>query len=429
MTKGKRILIVEDEAITAMELSDRMRKQGYVVVAVVSTGEEAVEKAIDLEPDVVLMDIKIKGDMNGIEAAQQIHDCCNIPVFYLTAFSDESLLMQAKITEPYGYMIKPFTVREIHSNIEIALYKHEMEQKLKERQTAYRSLIDGTNDMIHSIMPDGSFKFVNRAWLETLGYSEADVQSLRLEDIISPENLQHCQDLYLRTLAGEIITNLEATTVTKDGRQVYVEGNSFPQYEGDKVVAAQCFFRDVTKRKNAEQALRDSEKRLRKVIDLVPHQIFLKDRSGRFLVVNEAVANLYGTTVDQLVGKKHREVHPNPNEVEVFLQEDSMVLKTNEQLHIPEQPFTHSDGNIHWMETSKIPLQLGDSDMCILGVATDITERKIAESALRESEEKYRTLAEKSLQGISIVQGGRIVYANQAYAEVTGHTVEELTAL
>ena len=130
MTERKRILIVEDESITAMDLSDRLKKLGYVVVAVVSNGEDAVDKAVELKPDIILMDIKIKGNIDGIEAARRINEIHRIPLFYLTAYSDESLILRAKMTKPYGYMLKPFTTREIHANIEVGLHRYEIEQKL-----------------------------------------------------------------------------------------------------------------------------------------------------------------------------------------------------------------------------------------------------------------------------------------------------------
>jgi len=126
------ILIVEDETITANSLQHILDNLGYAVPVVVSSGEGAIQKTAEIRPDLVLMDIKLKGDMDGIDAAEQIKTHFDIPVIYLTAYADEGMLQRAKVTEPYGYILKPLQVRELRNNIEIALYKHNIRKELKE---------------------------------------------------------------------------------------------------------------------------------------------------------------------------------------------------------------------------------------------------------------------------------------------------------
>ena len=130
--ENAQILVVEDENIVALEIQSRLEGLGYVVLAIASSGEEAIQKAEETNPDLVLMDIKLKGDMDGIETAEEIRTRFNLPVVYLTAYAEENTLQRAKITAPYGYILKPFEERELHANIEIAIYKHQMEQKVKE---------------------------------------------------------------------------------------------------------------------------------------------------------------------------------------------------------------------------------------------------------------------------------------------------------
>lgn len=122
--KNIRILVVEDEAIVAMVIKKRLIGLGYVVSGIAATGLDAINKVEGTYPDLVLMDIMLKGEMDGIEAAEQIRKRFSIPVIYLTAHSDEKTLERAKMTEPYGYIIKPFTERDLSSNIEIAIHKH-----------------------------------------------------------------------------------------------------------------------------------------------------------------------------------------------------------------------------------------------------------------------------------------------------------------
>ena len=117
--KKTKILIVEDEAIVAQDLEGTLGRMGYLVPAIVSTGEEAIQTAAQTRPDLVLMDIVLHGKMNGVEAAERIRFELGIPVVYLTAYADEKTLDRAKRTEPYGYLLKPFDERELHSTIEI----------------------------------------------------------------------------------------------------------------------------------------------------------------------------------------------------------------------------------------------------------------------------------------------------------------------
>ena len=130
MAKSK-IMIVEDEWITADDIRMSLQSLGYTVSSVVSSGEEAIKKAEGDRPDLVLMDIVLKGEMDGIEAASQIRSCYNIPIIYLTSYADEKILERARITEPFGYIVKPFVNEDLKIAIEIALYKHRVEKERK----------------------------------------------------------------------------------------------------------------------------------------------------------------------------------------------------------------------------------------------------------------------------------------------------------
>jgi len=126
----KRILIVEDEVIIARDIQSKLRELGYDTLPIVSSGEEAIEKAGELKPDLILMDIVLNGEIDGIEAAGRIGRFFNIPVVYLTAYADDKTLERAKVTDPFGYMMKPFGEKELHSTVEMAIYKHRSTEKL-----------------------------------------------------------------------------------------------------------------------------------------------------------------------------------------------------------------------------------------------------------------------------------------------------------
>lgn len=141
------ILVVEDENIVAKDIQMSLRKLGYNVVAICSKGEDAINAAEEHAPDLVLMDIMLKGDMSGIEAAEQIRERFNIPIIYLTAYADESTLSKAKITEPYGYIIKPFKEIDLRTSIEMAQYKHQKETVVRKER-----------DFLYSIVENKDFK-------------------------------------------------------------------------------------------------------------------------------------------------------------------------------------------------------------------------------------------------------------------------------
>lgn len=135
------VLVVEDESIVAKDIQNSLKKLGYTVPSVENTGEDAIDAAGQHRPDLILMDIMLKGDISGIEAAEQIKNRYQIPVIFLTAYADESTLSKAKVTEPYGYIIKPFKEIDLHTSIEMALYKHGKEQEVKKERDLYSSIV------------------------------------------------------------------------------------------------------------------------------------------------------------------------------------------------------------------------------------------------------------------------------------------------
>ena len=178
-----KILIVEDEKISAMAMRKMLVELGYTVIGTVMSGEQAIKKASEIQPDLVLMDIKLDGLLDGIETAETLNRLYNIPVVYITAYEDEQIFQRAKLTAPFGYMIKPFDERLLRINIEIAIYKHQVEEKLKEKaleeeketyrlnlEAIFRSLEEG----IISVDRDLNIIYLNPAIENTCGFSGED---------------------------------------------------------------------------------------------------------------------------------------------------------------------------------------------------------------------------------------------------------------
>ncbi|MEG4497735.1 response regulator [Microcoleus sp. F10-C6] len=144
-----KILVVEDEVIVAEDIAGRLKKLGYVVTATVYSGEEAIQKAIENPPDLVLMDIVLKGDMDGVTAAEKIRAHRNVPTVFLTAYADDKTLQRAKLTDPFGYIIKPFQQHDLRVAIEIALHRHEIETKMREALKTSEAVRESMEEKSH----------------------------------------------------------------------------------------------------------------------------------------------------------------------------------------------------------------------------------------------------------------------------------------
>lgn len=169
-----RILIVEDEGLIARDIENMVRNAGYEVCGVAGTGKEAIEKAEAAPPDLILMDIILRGEMDGVEAAERIRERFNIPVIYLTAHTDKNTLQRAKLTEPLGYTLKPVEQKELLTVIEMALYKHQMESKLIEREGWLSTILQSIGEGVIATDPFGDITFMNPVAEKLTGWSQAE---------------------------------------------------------------------------------------------------------------------------------------------------------------------------------------------------------------------------------------------------------------
>lgn len=171
------ILVVEDEGIVAQEIKSRLEKTGYTVCAVAHDGEAAVTQAGERRPDLVLMDIRLKGEMDGVEAAGRIRDQFNIPVVYLTAYTDPATLERAKVMEPFGYVVKPFETRSLMVSIEIALHRHRSES-----ERIYREKLQAVLETAGAICHE-----LNQPMMAISGHAELLMFTLDPQDPVYPK--------------------------------------------------------------------------------------------------------------------------------------------------------------------------------------------------------------------------------------------------
>jgi two-component system cell cycle sensor histidine kinase/response regulator CckA len=256
MMTRPRILIVEDDAVAAAGLAETLGLLGYEISATVSTGEEALLSVEEAKPQIVLMDIKLQGSLDGVEAARQIRRRFDVPLVYLTGFADHQLLERAKDTEPYGFLVKPIQMKELITTIEISLYKHQVDKRLRESEERYRNLYDNAPIGIFQSTVDGRLLSVNHAYARMFGYQSPEdavtsVKAIATDTWAEPKQLQKMVSTFL---ANDRAINVETEFGRKDGGTLV--GNLYLQVVRNDDGSVRClegFVEDVTARKRAEQ--------------------------------------------------------------------------------------------------------------------------------------------------------------------------------
>jgi len=252
-----KILIVEDEGIEALDIRNRLKSLGYPDPDIACSGEEAIEKVEKACPDLVLMDIMLHGGIDGVTAAQRMHAQFDIPVVYLTAYADEDTLRRAKITEPFGYLVKPFKERELHITIDMALYKHKMERKLRESEKWLGTTLKSIGDAVVATDKNGLITFMNPVAEDLMGWKMEEVVNTRLTDVFNIVNshtrrpVPNPVDRVIQT--GSIVGLANHTRlITRSGSEMPIDDSAAP-IKDDKgnIIGVVLVFRDVTERENA----------------------------------------------------------------------------------------------------------------------------------------------------------------------------------
>jgi PAS domain S-box-containing protein len=253
--KKARILIVEDEAIVAEDLENLIIDFGYEIVGSVVGADDAIQQAIEHKPDLILMDIVLKGNKNGIDAANEIKDMLKIPIIFLTAYSDLKLIEEAKNTEPYAFIVKPFQDKQVIASIEMALSRSQIEKKLFRSEEIYHTLIDNIQDGLFLIQ-DGKLKFVNEAFSRIPGYTVDEVLGMEFQDFVAPEDRDMVVDRYVRMMKGEkVLSNYEFHGIRKNETKrttIYLVCSPIT-YQGKPAVLGTV--KDITKRKQLEEQM------------------------------------------------------------------------------------------------------------------------------------------------------------------------------
>ena len=400
------VLIVEDEAIIAADLANRLRGLDYEVLGISASGEEAVALAKTQRPDLVLMDIRLGGPMDGVEAAEAIRRQCDLPVVYLTAHSDRATLQRAKLTEPFGYILKPFEERELETHIEMALYKHRADRTLREQREWLHITLTSIGDAVIATDPAGRVTFLNPAAEALTGWKQEEALGQPIQSvfrIINELTREAAEDIAARVLQeGRAVTLANHTTlVARDGREIPIEDSAAPIRDGGGTVSGVVLvFHDVTEKRWAQDELARERANLQAVFDVVNVGLVLIKGDGTVQRVNNVVSSWFGENLSahrggqlgDLVGCIHAIADPagcgrTPYCASCPIRNTfESTLRSGEPLHAVETEATVViDGTPVrlWLDVSADPLVLDGEQRVILALR-NITARKKAEEALRD---------------------------------------------
>ncbi len=398
-----KILIVEDDWIVASNIKNMLEEMEYVVPAIVSSGEQGIEKAGETEPDLILMDIMLKGEMDGIEAARIIRSEFNIPAVFLTAYADKEILDRVKTTEPLGYIIKPFEDRELLTAIELALYKHKMESRLRESEKLLSTTLRSIGDAVIATNNEACVNFINPVAESLTGWNREEAVGRPVGDIfriINEDTGKEIESPVAKVLREDEVMGPAnpALLIARDGTRIAIDDSATPMRDEDgNIIGAVMVFRDIREKRLAEAALRESEEKYREIVSNMPgavYQFILNtDGSTSIPYVSEKVEDIFHVSVEEAMeeGSALYDLiyEGDLDSINGAVAESAKTLETLST----ESRFRTKQGELKWGSATFTPHLLENGAVLFNGLFFDITERKQAEEALRDSAEKIKLFA------------------------------------
>jgi PAS domain S-box-containing protein len=434
-----RILIVEDDRIVARDIAQQLTRSGYLVVGSTVSGEETLALLAHLQdalkPELVLMDVRLEGKLDGIDTARRVRESCDIPVVFLTAYADDETVRRATMAEPFGYVLKPFDDVQLRTVVEMALYKHGTERRLRESEERCAVTLSSIGDGVITTDSEGLVTFVNRAGEALLGRRRDQTAGRPLDDIF------RLLDEATRAVIADPITTVlrddsacgfptRAILVTPAGAEIPVESTGKPMTDDrGNTIGVVIVFRDVSQKRRAEEAeiLRETNARLEMAMygsnvgvwEIEMPEGDYKRGFARYSNIYEWLG--FDTPQARLDYDAYMSVlHPDHRaSTDIAI---ASFLASGQGIFEIENRLRHRDGSDRWVlvrgtarrDTTGKPVRF-------VGSIVDITQLKQTEQALRASEERFRGTFENAAVGVAHCDlDGRFLRVNRRLSEIVG---------
>lgn len=417
------ILIVEDNRIVAEDLRLSLSELGYEVKAVVGSGEAALEAIENHRPGLVLMDIMLAGELNGIDTAMRIRNEADLPVIFVTAYADRQILQRAKMTEPFGYIVKPFEDLELQVTIESALYKHRMEARLRASEEWFSTTLNSIGDGVIASDAEGLVSFINPVAESLTGWTGNQAAGRPVAEVfhIVNEKTRHpVEDPVKKVIdTGQVVGLANHTLLlSRDGREIPIEDSGAPITARDGgLVGVVLIFRDATDVRQAQTMLADSEELYRTLFETGHDAILLADgENGRIVQANNRAVDLLERPHDELIGSSQESYFP---------EREWGRLKTAAAARSGKEQQTTRETWVVTGARRTVPVEVGVSYLAgtgsrmVLTIVRDISERKRVEWERRELEDLMRQ--SHKMEAIGTLAGGIAHDFNNMLAVIIGH--------
>lgn len=419
-----KILVVDDETIVALDIRNTLQKYGYKVVGIAGNSSEALKIVKSEKPNLILMDIMLKGQKDGIETSEEINKIADIPIIFLTAYSDDNTLERAKLVEPYGYLIKPFDNRELFTTIEMSLYKHSMEVNIRESEENLAITLNSIGDGVISTDEKGIVVRMNPVAQKLTGWKLDEARGKHLEEIFNiidattREPLVNPVDKVIKS--GKVIGLSNHTIlISKSGKEINISDSAAPirDYDGE-VRGVVLVFSDVTESYKAREEMQKSEEKFRALVTqmqqgLAVHEV-ITDKKGkvvdyRFLEVNDSYEKLTGLKRKRIIGKTVKEVLPDI--------EEYWIEKFGE-VAITGVPITYENYVKELNNYYEVVVYRNQPNQFAV-IVNNITERKNTENKLKQNQEILTDIVESVKEGLTYASlKGKIISVNKALLDI-----------
>jgi PAS domain S-box-containing protein len=433
MKKPLRVLIIEDSEADTLLVLRELKRGGYDPIHECVETAEAMKAALSKKTwDLILADYSMPHFSAPAALALLKESSLDIPFIIVSGSIGEDIAVKVMKAGAHDYLMKNNLARLVPA-IEQELREAEVRRKLRESEKAlqeseerYRQVVESATDIIYTVDEKGNFTYANPAGLKVTGYPLGELRKLNYADLVLPEHRERVSQIYANQFRGRLSTTyVEFPFIGKAGEIIWFGQNSTLVIEGDKIAGFHIISRDITERKRAEEASRESEQRYRNLVENAPDVIFTLAPDGTVTSLNPAFETITGWSGAEWL---HKQFAPmlHPNDLSRGLELFQHVLK-GEKTGLFELKVLGKSGDYLVAEFTITPQTQNGSLIGILGVARDITERKKAEEALKKSEEEFKELYDDAPIGyIEYNTDGRITNVNHTELEMLGYSVEEM---